>query len=143
MLSLLANEEIGPKQVVHILKPSLRMKVGHCLFPSSHFTRLINRSSLVYSSLIQGFYIGTWRLSGTDIVISDLTDPTLDPTPGSDPPKYRFQMRLELKSRPLGRWNRLNLMNYDSVSADGEATPLLVKHDRPFWFSKVKSYGRL
>ncbi|TCD71804.1 hypothetical protein EIP91_003147 [Steccherinum ochraceum] len=112
VLSLLANEEIGPQQVIPILKPSLRMK---------------------------GFYIGNWRLSGTEVVITDLTEPS----PASFPPKYTFQMRLDLKSRPTGRWNRLNFLTYENVAMDGEVTPLLVKHDRPFWFSKVRSYGRL
>ncbi|KAH8104051.1 hypothetical protein BXZ70DRAFT_924156 [Cristinia sonorae] len=112
VLSLLANEEVSPQQVIPIFKPSLRMK---------------------------GFYIGNWRLLGTDVYITDLTDPT----PSSNPPKYTFQMRLGLKSRPVGRWNRLDFVTYESVTVDGEATPLLVKHDRPFWFSKVKSYEGL
>ncbi|THH27746.1 hypothetical protein EUX98_g6446 [Antrodiella citrinella] len=85
VLSLLANEEVAPQQVIPILKPSLRMK---------------------------GFYAGNWSLSGTSVLITDLTDPS---PPGSDPPKYTFQMTLELKSRPLGRWNRLNFVTYEST----------------------------
>jgi F-box protein 9 len=56
--------------------------------------------------------------------------------------RYTFQMILELRSRPLGRWNRLDFVTYDSVSMEsGEATPLALKNDRPFWFSKVRSYA--
>ncbi|PVF98089.1 hypothetical protein CPB86DRAFT_387149 [Serendipita vermifera] len=57
-------------------------------------------------------------------------------------PKYSFSMRLGLRSRPLGRWNKLDMLEYNSVSvASGEATPLPLKHERPYWFSKVRSYG--
>lgn len=62
--------------------------------------------------------------------------------PSGATPRYTFQMILELKSRPLGRWNRLDFVTYDSVSiSTGEATPLALKNDRPFWFSKVRSYA--
>ncbi|PSR82619.1 hypothetical protein PHLCEN_2v6052 [Hermanssonia centrifuga] len=58
------------------------------------------------------------------------------------PSRYTFQMILELRSRPLGRWNRLDFRTYDTVAIEsGEATPLALKNDRPFWFSKVRSYG--
>jgi len=104
-----------PQTVIQSLKPSLRMK---------------------------GFYIGSWQLSGTMVQITDLIDASgLDNWAAS---KYNFQMTLELKSRPLGRWNRLDFLSYESVNTEnGEETPVALKHDRPFWFSKVKSYGEL
>ena len=41
----------------------------------------------------------------------------------------------------LYRWNKLEMISYDSVSReDGEVIPLVLKHERPFWFSKVRSY---
>ena len=84
---------------------------------------------------MQGFFIGNWRLEGTTVYITDLMDPS------GDTMRYSFQMILELRSRPLGRWNRLDFRAYDSVSlTNGEATPLALKNDRPFWFSKVRSY---
>ncbi|KIP01887.1 hypothetical protein PHLGIDRAFT_131049 [Phlebiopsis gigantea 11061_1 CR5-6] len=108
VLSLLANEEVAPQQVIPMLKPSLRMK---------------------------GFFLGHWRLEGTTVYITDLMDPS------GNTARYCFQMILELRSRPLGRWNRLDFVTYDSVSVStGEATPLALKNDRPFWFSKVRSY---
>ncbi|KAI0675714.1 hypothetical protein C8Q78DRAFT_964066 [Trametes maxima] len=109
VLSLLANEELAPAQVIPLLKPTLRTK---------------------------GFFIGTWYLDGTEVHIDDLLDP------GSPETRYSFQMILDLHSRPLGRWNRLNFREYNSVhTGNGEAMPLALKNERPFWFSKVRSYA--
>ncbi|KAI9059943.1 hypothetical protein FKP32DRAFT_1578870 [Trametes sanguinea] len=109
VLSLLANEELSPQQIIPLLKPTLRMK---------------------------GFFIGTWYLDGTEVHIEDLLDPASPTT------RYSFQMVLELRSRPLGRWNRLDFREYESVHlGSGEATPLALKNERPFWFSKVRSYA--
>ncbi|KAI0654057.1 hypothetical protein C8Q70DRAFT_1030767 [Cubamyces menziesii] len=109
VLSLLANEEHKPQDVIPLLKPTLRMK---------------------------GFFIGTWYLEGMEVHIEDLLDP------GTNNTRYSFQMVLDLRSRPLGRWNRLDFREYNSVHlGSGEATPLALKNDRPFWFSKVRSYA--
>lgn len=115
VLSLLANDEVKPQNVIPLLKPNLRMK---------------------------GFYVGTWKLIGTMIHISGLVDASgIDSWTAN---KYNFQMTLELRSRPLGKWNRLDILSYDSVNTEsGEETPVALKHDRPFWFSKVRSYGGL
>ncbi|GBE86403.1 hypothetical protein BKA93DRAFT_803577 [Sparassis latifolia] len=109
VLSLLANDQVPPRQVISTLKPTLRMK---------------------------GFFIGNWYLDGTTVRVTNL----LDPSGGFV--RYAFQMKLELRSRPLGRWNRLDFRAYDSVDiASGEATPLALNHERSFWFSKVRSYA--
>lgn len=133
VLSLLANEGLEPQQVIQMLKPTLRMK---------------------------GFLIGHWKLIGTTILITNLQDPSLVapfPIPNNAHPhnhpnhplnnpnpttKYTFQMTLELRSKPTpGRWNRLDFKAYDSVQVgSGELVPVALKHDRPFWFSKVRSY---
>ncbi|KAF7356532.1 hypothetical protein MVEN_00986800 [Mycena venus] len=122
VLSLLANEEAAPAQVIHTLKPSLRKK---------------------------GLFIGTWKLSGSVVTISNLIDASgrfpIPPisTPGSDEPfaRYSFSMILSLRSRPLGRWNKLELTAYNSVDLEnGNTTPLGLRHERPFWFSRVKSF---
>ncbi|KAG6381697.1 hypothetical protein JVT61DRAFT_298 [Boletus reticuloceps] len=126
VLSLLANEEYQPPLVIPMLKPSLRMK---------------------------GFYVGDWRLEGSTVLISNLVErhpyathgvPTAHPSHHShvpQPTRYHFQMTLTLRSKPLGRWNRLDLVSYESVGIeDGEVVPLPLKHERPFWFSKVKSW---
>jgi len=109
VISLLANEEHDPQDIITKLRPTLRMK---------------------------GFYIGTWKLSGLTVHVSDLVDPS-NPTG-----RYSFQMTLTLRSRPLGRWNKLEFDEYESIKLeDGEATALGLKNERPFWFSKVRSYS--
>ncbi|KAJ7759232.1 hypothetical protein B0H16DRAFT_632859 [Mycena metata] len=122
VLSLLANEENSPAQVIHTLKPTLRKK---------------------------GLFIGTWKLSGSVVAISNLIDASgrfpIPPiaTPGNHEPfaRYSFSMTLTLLSRPLGRWNKLDLTAYDSVDLEtGNTTPLGLRHERPFWFSRVKSF---
>ncbi|TFK53425.1 hypothetical protein OE88DRAFT_1655559, partial [Heliocybe sulcata] len=116
VISLLANEEMSPQQVIPLLKSSLRMK---------------------------GTTIGNWRLEGTTVYITDLIDPSsLDPGASYSSKRYAFQMTLSLRSRPLGRWNKLDMAAYETVNLEtGETELLPLKHDRPFWFSKVKSYA--
>ncbi|KAG2365015.1 hypothetical protein BDR07DRAFT_1481870 [Suillus spraguei] len=118
VLSLLANEEWEPQTVVPMLKPNLRMK---------------------------GFYIGNWSLSGSTVYITNLDEKHRShahATTEQQPNKYFFQMTLALRSRPLGRWNKLDFIGYDSVNVeDGEAVPLPLKNERSFWFSKVKSWA--
>ena len=63
-------------------------------------------------------------------------------TPDPPRPRYAFTMDLQLRSRPLGRWNRLDFQEYESVAVStGEAVALPLKKERPFWFSKVRSYA--
>jgi F-box protein 9 len=136
VLSLLANEELGPQQVIPLLKPTLRMK---------------------------GLFIGEWQLDDNTVYITNLLDasgklslPLLTSQSSPSAPmhyssaiatttsystRYAFQMTLTLRSRPLGRWNKLNFEAYDSVDLEsGETIPLNLKHERAFWFSKVRSY---
>ncbi|TFY78041.1 hypothetical protein EWM64_g5970, partial [Hericium alpestre] len=85
---------------------------------------------------MKGFLIGNWQLTDTTIHITDLVDPA------NTAAKYAFQMRLALHARPLGRWNKLDFAGYDSVNvATGEVAPFALKNERPFWFSKVRSYA--
>jgi len=119
VLSLLTNDDFNPQQLIPLLKPTLRMK---------------------------GLLTGAWRLTGTTVEIFNLIDasvkstlPVVDADTASS--RYTFQMTLTLRSRPLGRWNRLDLVAYESVEiASGEAVPVALKHKRPFWFSRVRSY---
>ena len=56
--------------------------------------------------------------------------------------RYVFDMTLALKSRPLGRWNKMDILTYDSVHMEtGETNAFPLKNERGFWFSKVKSYA--
>lgn len=130
VLSLLANEELPPQQVISVLKPTLRMKVCPPLPPLALYSRSLHISS------DQGLFIGNWYLDGTTVYITELLDPS------GGPLRYAFRMTLKLRSRPLGRWNRLDFHAYESVEIEsGEATPVALKHERPFWFSKVRSYA--
>ncbi|KAF9530447.1 hypothetical protein CPB83DRAFT_850941 [Crepidotus variabilis] len=148
VLSLLANEEKSPQEVIPILKPTIRMK---------------------------GLFVGHWKLLGTTVHISGLVDASgkfalpgafgddgvSQETKGAsaggtaglghhahghlvplEQARYTFDMTLHLRSRPLGRWNRMDIQSYDSVHLEtGDVNPVALKHERPFWFSKVRSYG--
>ena len=71
---------------------------------------------------------------GATIVIEDLHDPTLA--------KYTFQMSLHLRQSAPGRWNRLDMLEYASLHLEtGEVVPIPHKHNKPFFFSRVVSYG--
>lgn len=62
--------------------------------------------------------------------------------PSGEAMRYSFQMVLDLRSRPLGRWNRLDISAYESVALEtGETSPFPLTNDRPYWFSKVRSYA--
>lgn len=59
----------------------------------------------------------------------------------TDRARYVFDMTLNLRSKPLGRWNRMDIQSYDSVCLEnGDVNAVALKHERPFWFSKVRSY---
>ena len=129
VLSLLTNEGETPQQAIPKLQLTSQEKVRHPFTPHS----LPHPDKPPQQSLS----IGTWRLSGTTVYITDLLHVL-----AGEASKYMFQMTLELRSRPLGRWNRLAMQLYETVAiSDGEATALPLKNERPFWFSKVRSYG--
>jgi F-box protein 9 len=102
--------------------------------------------------------LGTWRLLGSTVVLSDLIDASgrfalpvdhaqkgefKGDTTALETSRYIFTMTLGLRSRPTGRWNKLDFLKYESVNmATGDVDPVTLTHERqrPFWFSKVKSY---
>ena len=90
--------------------------------------------SLNMKSLFTGF----WELHDSVVYLTSLADPT-----GSFTLPYVFQMTLQLTSRPLGRWNKLAIIAYDSVHVEsGEMIPVSINQENtPFVFSKVRSYG--
>lgn len=119
----------------------------------------------------QGFSTGTWTLdpSTSTVHIRSLIDPSKPtlPLPAPVPPipphvllpthpahnlapppppgtlRYSFDMELKLRSRPMGRWNRLDFMRYESVDLfqAGERCDVPLKNERSFWFSKVRRYS--
>lgn len=87
---------------------------------------------------MKGLFVGFWELDDSVVYINSLADPTGSPTF-----PYVFQMTLQLSSRPLGRWNKLAILAYDSVHMEsGEMIPVSINQEKTqFTFSKVKSYG--
>jgi len=158
VLSLLANDEHSPQQVIPLLKYTLRMKVR---FFSDKAAHLLFRNVYLVP---QGLFLGHWKLIETTVHLSNLVDasgrfalplpgetnippPPTHPTSsstsasGSARARYAFAMTLTLRSRPLGRWNKMDIETYDSVNIEtGDVNPVALKHERPFWFSKVRSY---
>jgi F-box protein 9 len=171
VLSLLANEDQSPHDVVRNLKPGLKMKVRllSCVTSARH------RYTMVLINYIQGFSTGTWTLdpSTSTVHVRSLIDPSKPPLPplppappvplhvllpnhpahhpahhpAPPPPpgtlRYSFDMELKLRSRPMGRWNRLDFVRYESVDLfqAGERCDVPLKNERSFWFSKVRRYS--
>lgn len=146
VLSLLANEEKSPQEVIPILKPTLRMKglfVGHwkLLGTTVHISGLVDASG---KFALPGPFGGDGILQDTKGALGGATAGSghhAHPVP-LEQARYTFDMTLYLRSRPLGRWNRMDIQSYDSVHLEtGDVNPVALKHERPFWFSKVRSYG--
>ncbi|CCA71159.1 related to F-box protein pof7 [Serendipita indica DSM 11827] len=131
VLSLLSSDStLSPQQIIPLLT-------------------LENATLASGGQRVKGLSMGQWELHTVDesggskgpdgpyVTIDNI----LDSSHGSAP-KYAFSMRLGLRSKPVGRWNKLDILNYSSIRiATDEETPLLLKHERPYWFSKVRSYG--
>lgn len=101
-------------------------------------------------------------MKDSTVYITNLTDasskailPEVDFDILSRPPSdsgrpYTFLMELALKSKPIGKWNRLSLFSYSSVdSRNGEVVPLSLTKETEstkngntgFWFSRVLSWN--
>ncbi|KAF9477585.1 hypothetical protein BDN70DRAFT_810414 [Pholiota conissans] len=135
VLSLLANEEHAPQHVIPLLKPTLRMK-GLFLGQWQLIGTIVNISNLIDAS-------GRYAVPEINDSASEISAATITPASGASgaPTRYVFTMTLDLRSRPLGRWNRMDIQSYNSVNLDsGDVDPVALKHERPFWFSKVRSY---
>ncbi|KAG7445001.1 uncharacterized protein BT62DRAFT_933415 [Guyanagaster necrorhizus] len=130
VISLRTNEEQPPQHVIPLLKPSLRMK--GCLFGRWTLTD----TTIYMTNLVEG----SGNLPNPpDTDFSDLSDIILA---NSDTIRYVFSMSLSLRSRPLGRWNKLDISSFNSVNIEtGDVSPVVLKHERSFWFSKVRSYA--
>ncbi|KIL69284.1 hypothetical protein M378DRAFT_1054313 [Amanita muscaria Koide BX008] len=148
VLSLLTNEEMNPQQVIPLLKPTLRMKglyVGTWeLLDNAVHLNLVDANERLPDSLSPSFspLISVFERLGVSDVPHSHKQATLHNAVNSQRTRYMFNMRLDLRSRPLGRWNRLDIESYNSIHLEsGDMTPVALKHERPFWFSKVRSYA--
>ncbi|KAK4685981.1 F-box protein 9, partial [Tremellales sp. Uapishka_1] len=125
VISFLTTEH--PSDIVPILRPTLRAKGLH--FGRWHLLRSDDQDENVDSPKIRG-------KPRAKIYITDLVEP------GNANPKYEFEMDLDLLATGRGRWNKLDLANYSTINrATGEELQLNLKHQKPFYFSKVKSYN--
>ncbi|KAJ6569026.1 hypothetical protein B0H19DRAFT_1209310 [Mycena capillaripes] len=123
VLSLLANEET----------------ITRASYP--HFEAFATQKGISsLPQLLLGFirlFVGTWKLSCSMITISNLIDaggrypipPVANPGANEQFPRYSFSK------------NKLDLTAYHSVDLEnGNTTPLGLRNERGFWFSRVKSF---
>ena len=47
-------------------------------------------------------------------------------------------MALTLHFKPLGQWNKLEIISYEAADAEGEAVPFALNYG-PFWFSRSRA----
>ncbi|KDN45895.1 hypothetical protein K437DRAFT_274098 [Tilletiaria anomala UBC 951] len=145
------NEENVWIKVIHVIEFYRYFRFlpdGRCLSlrttdPPTEVVRKIDPSLRV-----NGFAIGSWQLypdgleddklfgrpPGPKLQITHLYDETM--------PSIRFRLILLLRNGgPIGRWNKMDLLEYRSVNLHtGEDEPLLQKHSKPFFFSAVRSF---
>ncbi|PFH51804.1 hypothetical protein AMATHDRAFT_141654 [Amanita thiersii Skay4041] len=154
VLSFLVNGEMNPQQVIPLLKPTLRAKgfslgTWRLLGDTIHLN-LVEANGKITPSLPPPFEVLNAFLEETEIAeVGGASQRHASHVPHrhsgqstEQQTRYTFVMTLALRSRPVGRWNRLDIETYDSISlATGGVTPVALKHERPFWFSKVRSYS--
>lgn len=157
VLSLLANEEKRPQEIIPLLKPNLRMKglfLGQWKLVGTtvHLSHLIDASARFSSPVVEAAQPGVNHTSSDDKGSSQGPNSSGPNThrrghgssssAQADAARYTFEMTLNLRSKPLGKWNRMDIQTYDSVNLEsGDVHPVALKHERPFWFSKVRSYS--
>nr|XP_019011236.1 uncharacterized protein I206_04548 [Kwoniella pini CBS 10737]OCF50017.1 hypothetical protein I206_04548 [Kwoniella pini CBS 10737] len=123
-----------PSEIVPSLRPSIRGK-------GLHFGRwrLLRSDSSEFDENPNIVKLPKEEIGGkrsARVIITDLLEP------GNASPKYEFEMELLLKSTGRGRWNKLEILEYRSINLlTGEVLALALKHQKPFYFSKVRSYN--
>lgn len=157
VLSLLANEEKNPQEIIPLLKPNLRMKglfLGQWKLVGTavHLSHLLDASTRCGIPVIEAHQSGGSHVSydsqglsqGPNTNSSSITHKRGHGSNSStqmDAARYTFEMTLNLRSKPLGKWNRMDIQTYDTLNLEsGDVYPVALKHERPFWFSKVRSY---
>ena len=141
VISLLTTHE--PGEVVHQLtKDELQLQKGN---------KDRGHASVLPSAAMQMALKGRWRLSSAldagcdlgDKRVEDLEGDLYIETEGVGYPKYTYRMDLALRSAGRGaRNNKLiwkGFWSHNSLTDDWGTFEL--KNDKPFFFSRVKSYG--
>lgn len=123
---------ISPSEVVPLLRPSLRGKGLH--FGRWRLIRSDSPENNINPSDPEIKTSSNPQKKRARIVISDLLEPASESSP---PPKYEFEMSLSLRETIRGKWNKLDILNYNSINLqNGESLELSLKHQKPFYFSK-------
>ncbi|KAK9241444.1 hypothetical protein V1525DRAFT_393169 [Lipomyces kononenkoae] len=82
----------------------------------------------------RGMFKGTWRMLIDGRVRIESQAPVA---------KYLFLQELDIKSSGRGRHNRLNWVGFWSINrATADRMEFSLRHDKPFYFSRVLSYDR-
>ncbi|KAF7430901.1 hypothetical protein PC9H_006616 [Pleurotus ostreatus] len=154
VLSLLVNEEYTPQQMIPLLKYNSRMKgllVGEWALEGT----TIQLSNLIDSQSVPSNFIPLDGEIPAALLDDHAVTSTLKPSKrhhahetthastAREAPRYVFSMTLSLRSRPVnGKWNKLDIVDYSTVNVEtGDVQPVALKQERPFWFSKVRSYA--
>ncbi|WVR06828.1 hypothetical protein IAU60_003864 [Kwoniella sp. DSM 27419] len=126
-----------PSEIVPVLRPSIRGKGLH--FGRWKLVRSDSPAHPVNLNRLNGELVKPIGQKGSRdarVIVTDLLEP------GNASPKYEFEMELGLKSTGRGRWNKLEIIEYRSINLlTGEVLALTLKHQKPFYFSKVRSYN--
>ncbi|CED82771.1 F-box protein FBX9 [Phaffia rhodozyma] len=127
VISLLSTEH--PSTLVPLLNRSLRMKGLH-------------HGNWSLTSFEPSHHKNQVHLPGAPrVVLTGLVDPGLMEGRMKKGNKYEFEMDLGLRCTQLGRWNKLDLHTYFSNNLlTGEVIPIGMAVQKPFYFSKVKSW---
>lgn len=149
VLSLLTDDQEPPAEVVHKLDPSLRAKV-HVFRPRLSLSLNTMLLSRVTISDVGKLKVRPWSSKTCAIRKGSLRDTLLiwcySFTPGLREGQnicYAQYPHPVTNANDVGhRWNRLTMLQYSSIKLDSEECEALpLKNERPFWFSKVRSYS--
>lgn len=141
VISLLSTHEPG-EVVHHLTQDELQLQKG---------TKEKGHATYLPGPVMQNALRGRWRLSSALDASSNLTEKQIEDvegdlyieTEGVGYPKYTYRMDMSLRSAGKGaRNNKLiwkGFWSHNSLTDDWGAFEL--KNDKPFFFSRVKSYG--
>ncbi|PKY56730.1 hypothetical protein RhiirA4_508045 [Rhizophagus irregularis] len=98
---------------------------------------------LKISKKFKNFMIGYWKVIKNDDDTDDISrkNQVIIEANDKDLPKFTFNLKFDLKSTSIGKFNKLSWIEYYSVNnLTTEKIELLLKNENNFYFSKVKSY---
>ncbi|WVN87671.1 uncharacterized protein L203_102857 [Cryptococcus depauperatus CBS 7841] len=121
-----------PSEVVPLLRPKFRGKGLH--FGRWRLIRSDDPNNNEADSETRAYTNGAKCTA--KVIVSGLLEP------GVENSKYEFEMELSLGQSTRGKWNKLTILEYRSINlATRETLALSLKHQKPYHFSKVRSYN--